>query len=250
MGSKNEALTVRKKQLTTPDWRGNHDEKGWSYMKLWSHCPQKSQESIFEVSCHILLLSFPLRVWGLFWFLKWIFFRVNLKMQYSLRFWPNFVCICLEYSWALTDARHLSLLPQMFCVQRKEDFLLLAVSKRRGGPASCLVQGFSLPPLPAGCLWMDYRWLGKRLLGTVRGPVSSALWGRIYNRMVVDADPEWAWLPSLLREISCLWVEGRAGKRRCLHHVAPFIQGGLSWPRAPVEVLYLEIKYWGHVLGV
>lgn len=119
MGSKNEALTVRKKQLTTPDWRGNHDEKGWSYMKLWSHCPQKSQESIFEVSCHILLLSFPLRVWGLFWFLKWIFFRGNLKMQYSLRFWSNFACICLEYSWALTGAWHLSLLPQMFCVQRK-----------------------------------------------------------------------------------------------------------------------------------
>lgn len=53
----------------------------------------------------------------------------------------------------------------------------------------------------------------KRLLGTVRGPVSSALWGRIYNRMV-DADPEWAWLPSSLLEKSAAYGwEGRAGKR-------------------------------------
>ena len=91
---KNEALTIRKKQLTTADWRGSRSERGWNYLKLWSNCPQKSEESVFEVSFHIF---FPLRrVWGLFWFFKWVFFRANLKTQYSLRFWPNFACICLE----------------------------------------------------------------------------------------------------------------------------------------------------------
>lgn len=40
----------------------------------------------------------------------------------------------------------------------------------------------------------------KRLLGTVRGPVSSALWERIYNRMAASAYPEWAWLPQPRRE--------------------------------------------------
>ena len=50
------------------------------------------------------------------------------------------------------------------------------------------------------------------------------------------------------------WREGQ-GKGDVSIPVAPFIQGGLSSPRgqrcqAPVEVLYREIKYWGHVLGV
>lgn len=35
---------------------------------------------------------------------------------------------------------------------------------RRGGPTSCVLLGFSLPPFPAGCLWMDYRWSEKDFL--------------------------------------------------------------------------------------
>lgn len=108
------------------------------------------KEKHFEVSCHILLLSFPLRVWGLFWFLKWIFFRVNLKMQYSLRFWPNFVCICLEYSWALTDAGTFTTPPDVLCVRERRTSscwlwargeVVLPVALCRGFPclASCWV---------------------------------------------------------------------------------------------------------------
>lgn len=77
----------------------------------------------------------------------------------------------------------------------------------------------------------------KRLLGTARGPVSRALWGRICNRMAVEAAPECAWLPQLYwgnqLPVGTGSVEGGGKEQRggdVYIQVTPFIQWDLEWP--------------------
>lgn len=91
----------------------------------------------------------------------------------------------------------------MLCVPRKEDFLSLAAGER-----SCLVHGFSWPPLPAGCLWMDYTGLEKDFLAQ-REDQSLVLCGEGFVTGWQLRPPQNApGCPSFTGETSCLWGRG------------------------------------------
>lgn len=101
----------------------------------------------------------------------------------------------------------------------------------------------------------------ERLLGTARGPVSSALWGRIYNRMAVYAYPEQAWRPRPCWEnqlpVGMGSVGGgdgqEGGQFTCMWHLS---SSGVSscYMSKGVGLLcrrqHRGIRYWANVLVV
>ena len=100
----------------------------------------------------------------------------------------------------------------------------------------------------------------KRLLGTDREPISSALWGRIYNRMSVYAYSDWAWLlpphqRNQLRVGTGLWWKEWQREKDVYIYVGLFIQWGVQLPaskgvRPLRRCCGLEVRYHDKVLDV
>lgn len=93
-----------------------------------------------------------------------------------------------------------------------------------------------------------------------REPISSALWGRIYNRMSVYAYSDWAWLlpphqRNHLHVGTGLWWREWQQEKDVYIYVGPFIQWGLQLPASKsVRPLWrccgLEVRYRGQVLDI
>lgn len=120
----------------------------------------------------------------------------------------------------------------MLCVPRKAHFLFLALSERRGGPTSWVVQGFSLPPFPASCLWMDYRWSEKDFLAQTESQ-SPVLCGEGFitgcQFMPTQIGPGCC---RLTRETSCVWGRvcggGNGSEKRMFTFMWDFSSSGVS----------------------